>query len=172
MNERSPPDPTCSSQGFKAFSHTGCCFHFAEFSQLETLRGRHGGGTQRKASSSVENGRKSYRIRKHAASWGSAREHLAPLVGWARKPGAGCLSDSPAPQILGHRCPAAEQIGSEGLEALPQPHHRRQRLGVEVQHGVLLLDVDQRLFVHVLQKLFGLLGHLQNKFGQSVLAGS
>lgn len=75
----------------------------------------------------------------------------------------------PAAQILGHGCPAAEQIGSQGLEPLPQPHHSGQRLGVQVQHGVLLLDVDQGLFVHVLQKLFGLLRHLRKQRPPSAL---
>jgi hypothetical protein len=41
---------------------------------------------------------------------------------------------------------------------------------MEVQHGVLLLDVDQRFFVHILQKLLGLLGYLRNKPWLSALA--
>jgi len=68
--------------------------------------------------------------------------------------------ENSAAQILGHSRPAAEQVGSQRLQPLPQPHHGGQGLGVAVQHGVLLLDVDQGLFVHVLQKLFGLLRYL------------
>lgn len=76
--------------------------------------------------------------------------------------------DLPAAQVLGHGGPAAEQVGSQRFQPLPQPHHGGQWLGVPVQHGVLLLDVDQGLFVHVLQKLFGLLRYLRNKLPQSV----
>ena len=76
--------------------------------------------------------------------------------------------DLPAAQILGHSGPAAEQVGSQGLQPLPQPHHSGQRLSVQVQHGVLPLDVDQGLFIHVLQELFGLLRYLGDKPPQSV----
>lgn len=79
------------------------------------------------------------------------------------------ICDLPAPQILRHCGPAAEQISSEWFQLLPQPHHRGQRLCVEVQHGILLLDVNQWLFINILQKLLGLLGHLQNKRWSSVL---
>lgn len=85
------------------------------------------------------------------------------VLGWAGTLGL------PAAQVLCHRRPAAEQIGPERLQLLPQPHHGGQRLCVEVQYGVLLLDVDQGLFIHVLQELLGLLGHLQNKPWPSVL---
>lgn len=84
-------------------------------------------------------------------------------LGWAGTLGL------PAAQVLGHCRPAAEQIGPERLQLLPQAHHGGQRLCVEVQYGVLLLDVDQGLFIHVLQELLGLLGHLQNKPWPSVL---
>lgn len=79
------------------------------------------------------------------------------------------IHDLPAAQILRHCRPAAEQIGSERFQLLSQSYNSGQWLCVEVQHGVLLLDVDQGLFVHILQKLLGLLGHLQNKLWPSVL---
>lgn len=94
------------------------------------------------------------------------------LAGRKNKPAWAGICDIPAAQILRHCRPAAEQIGSEWFQLLSQPHDSGQRLCVEVQHGILLLDVNQRLFVHILQKLLGLLGHLQNKLWSSVLVSA
>lgn len=112
--------------------------------------------------------RESHRARKGAHREGQGGQQISSLDQRGKPSGAGWPCDPPAAQILGHGCPAAEQVGSQRFQPLPQPHHGGQRLSVAVQHGVLLLDVDQGLFVHVLQKLFGLLRYLWKKLPQSV----
>lgn len=110
------------------------------------------------------------RVTEDGAHWKGQGGPLTTLPGQGEesKPELPAICDLPAAQILGHGGPAAEQIGSQRFQPLPQPHHGGQRLGVAVQHRVLLLDVDEGLFVHVLQKLFGLLRYLQDKLPQSV----
>lgn len=67
----------------------------------------------------------------------------------------------PSSEVLGNCRSAAEEVGPQWLELLPETQHRPQRLAVLVQTGVELLDVQQRLLVHELQELLGLFGHLK-----------
>lgn len=74
------------------------------------------------------------------------------------------LHHSPAPQVLGHSRPAAEQVGTQWPQPLPQAHHSGQWLCVEVEQRVLLLDINQRLLRHILQELLSLFRHLEGKW--------
>lgn len=70
-------------------------------------------------------------------------------------------ADPPSSEVLGNCCSAAEEVGPQRLELLPETQHRPERLAVLVQTGVELLDVQQRLLIHELQELLGLFGHLK-----------
>lgn len=156
-----------SVPGLKAFGYAEKLFSFCfaqpnkgsqrRKSEMSPERGGSGGGGR---PTDLEKACPGKTLRDHPATFPGRRENKLELRD---------IYGLPTTQILCHGCSAAEQIGAERFEPLAKPQHSSQRLGVQVQYGVILLDVDQGFFVHVLQKLLSLLRHLQNRRWQSFL---